>query len=98
MRSGLLRSDANSQKEKLVADLSEMVVRAESLLKEAGSEVGGRLGNAGAKLGEAGTVVSDTARYAASATDAYVRDNPWKVLGMAAAVGALLALLLTTRR
>jgi ElaB/YqjD/DUF883 family membrane-anchored ribosome-binding protein len=98
MRSGLLRSDSNSQKERLVADLSDMVTRAESLLKEAGSEVQGRLGNAKARLGEAGTVVSDKARYAADATDAYVRDNPWKVLGMAAAVGALLALLLTTRR
>ena len=98
MRSGLLRSDSNSQKERLVADLSDMVTRAESLLKEAGSEVEGRLGNAKARLSEAGTVVSDRARYAAGATDAYVRDNPWKVLGMAAAVGALLALLLTTRR
>lgn len=98
MRSGLLRSDTNSQKERLVADLSDMVTRAESLLKEAGSEMEGRLGHAKARLGEAGTVVSDKARYAAGATDAYVRENPWKVLGVAAAVGALVAVLLATRR
>lgn len=98
MRSGLLRSDANSRKDQLVADLSEMVTRAEDLLKEAGSDMHGRLGDVRARLGEAGTVVSDRARYAAGITDAYVRDNPWKVLGVAAAVGALVAVLLATRR
>jgi ElaB/YqjD/DUF883 family membrane-anchored ribosome-binding protein len=98
MRSGLLRSDSNSQKERLVADLSDMVTRAESLLKEAGSDMEGRLGHVRARLGEAGTVVSDRARYAAGITDAYVRDNPWKVLGVAAAMGALVAILLATRR
>jgi ElaB/YqjD/DUF883 family membrane-anchored ribosome-binding protein len=75
-----------------------MAAKAEDLLKEAGLEAEGKLGDAKATLTEAGTAVSEKARYAASATDAYVRENPWKVLGVAAAVGALVAILLTTRR
>jgi len=95
----LLRSDTNTRKDKLVAGLSEMAAKAEDLLREAGAEVEGKLGEAKATLSEAGTAVSDKARHAASATDGYVRENPWRALGVAAAVGALLAaILLTTRR
>jgi ElaB/YqjD/DUF883 family membrane-anchored ribosome-binding protein len=94
----LLRTDVNSRKDKLVSDLSEMVAKAEDLLQEAGSEFQGRIGDAKATFTEAGAAVSDKARYAAGVTDAFVRENPWKVLGVAAAVGAVVAILLTTRR
>jgi ElaB/YqjD/DUF883 family membrane-anchored ribosome-binding protein len=94
----LLRSDTNTRKDKLVAGLSEMAAKAEDLLREAGAEVEGKLGDAKATLSEAGTAVSHKARYAAGATDTYVRENPWRALGVAAAVGALLAILLTMRR
>jgi ElaB/YqjD/DUF883 family membrane-anchored ribosome-binding protein len=94
----LLRTDVNSRKDRLIADLGEMVTKAEDLLKEAGSEFQGRIGDARTTFTEAGAAVSDKARYAAGATDAYVRENPWKVLGVAAAIGAVVAILLTTRR
>lgn len=38
------------------------------------------------------------AKDAAQATDAYVHENPWRSLGIAASVGVLLGLLLNSRR
>lgn len=98
MRSGLLRSDTDSRKDKLVAELSEVVAKAEDLLREAGSEVEDRLGSAKATLAEAGAAVSGKAKHAADVTDEYVRANPWKVLAVAAAAGALIGIVLMSRR
>jgi len=38
--------------------------------------------------------VSDKTKAAAEATDAYVHENPWKVVGMAAGLGLIIGLLL----
>jgi ElaB/YqjD/DUF883 family membrane-anchored ribosome-binding protein len=47
---------------------------------------------------DASMAVSDRARYAADATDVYVRDNPWKMLGVAAAAGVVIGGILLRRR
>ena len=39
----------------------------------------------------------DRAKATARATDEYVRDNPWQALGVAAAVGVLVGLLMSRR-
>jgi ElaB/YqjD/DUF883 family membrane-anchored ribosome-binding protein len=39
----------------------------------------------------------DQAKRAARATDDYVHDNPWQAIGIAAAVGMLLGLLMNRR-
>ena len=49
------------------------------------------------ELGEARAAVTDGAKCAAGATCAYAKENPWKVLGMAAAAGMLFGLLFSRR-
>ncbi len=41
--------------------------------------------------------ITTTARHAAGNTDGYVRSNPWSAIGIAAAAGAAIAVLLSTR-
>ena len=57
-----------------------------------------------AKRGEVGAGIDDTrdvltrrAGCTAEATDHYVRENPWQVMGLAAAAGFVAALLLSRR-
>lgn len=97
MRSVLLGSRAERRSDRLVAGLSEMAARAQDLAREAGADLGETLTSTKSRLVDAGTAVSGTAQQAARATDTYVRENPWKVLGVAAAVGALIAILITRR-
>lgn len=52
------------------------------------------LDQAKARLLDTGTVVSEKATHAAEVTAAYVRQNPWKTLGMAAATGVIVGALL----
>ena len=40
------------------------------------------------------SAVTDKTKAAAEATDAYVHENPWKVVGMAAGLGLIIGLLL----
>lgn len=46
------------------------------------------------KLGEIQTTVAEGAKVAATSTDAYVRGNPWRAVGIAAATGAVFGLLI----
>lgn len=55
------------------------------------------LGDARNSLHDARMAVAEKARVAAKATDAYVKANPWKVLGVAAAAG-LVAGFISRRR
>ena len=97
MRNTVLGSSVERRADRLVSGLSEMASRAQDLMKEASATFDGTLDDTKSRLVDAGTAVSGTAQHAARVTDAYVRENPWKVLGVAAAVGALVAILLTRR-
>jgi len=48
-------------------------------------------------LSDGAVQVRDQAKQATRITDDYVRDNPWKVVGIAAAVGIVLGMLMTRR-
>ncbi len=50
-----------------------------------------------ARASEAQTAVSVRTRAAANATDAYVHDNPWEAIGVAAGVGLLIGVLVARR-
>lgn len=56
-----------------------------------------RLRQTRSRLVEARAVVADKAKCTAQATDAYVKDHPWQVLGVAAAAGVLAGMLLSRR-
>ena len=95
-------------KEKLVADLKVVVADAEELLRATASQAGEKvsaareriqasLATAKVKLTEAERALLEKSKQAAKATDEYVRDNPWQAVGIAAAAGLVLGVLISRR-
>jgi ElaB/YqjD/DUF883 family membrane-anchored ribosome-binding protein len=95
-------------REKLIADLKLVIADAEELLRASASQAGGQMAamreriqstleDAKQRLTAAGASTADTAKVAATATDTYVRENPWQAVGIAAAAGVVLGLLLNRR-
>lgn len=74
------------RKDALAQDLSNLAGDAGELLKE-------KLEAAGSRLGEVRTVLAERARQAAGSGNEYVKAHPWRVLGLAAAVGVIVGIL-----
>ena len=95
------RSQANA----LGRDVQNVVSEAQDLLKtvkdegaskldDVKSKVASQYDAAREKFGEIQTTVQDGAKYAMTTTDQYVRSNPWRAVGIAAAAGAVFGCLL----
>jgi ElaB/YqjD/DUF883 family membrane-anchored ribosome-binding protein len=95
-------------RESLLDDFSAMLTEAEDLLRGAGNETGERAKDLRAqveakllaaklRLQELEGEAVDRARDAARVTDDYVHDNPWRAIGVAAAAGFLIGMLLNRR-
>jgi ElaB/YqjD/DUF883 family membrane-anchored ribosome-binding protein len=95
-------------KQKLVADLKVVVADAEELLRATASQAGEKvsaareriqasLATAKVKLTEAERAMLEKTKLAAKATDDYVRENPWQAVGIAAAAGLVLGVLISRR-
>jgi ElaB/YqjD/DUF883 family membrane-anchored ribosome-binding protein len=95
-------------KDKLVRDLRVVVADSDDLLKElanssvdqfaaARTKVEARLGEARSRLDDARIALTGTAKDAADTTHEYIRENPWKVLGVAAAAGLVIGFVLSRR-
>ncbi|MDP1536781.1 MAG: DUF883 family protein [Burkholderiales bacterium] len=102
------RGTVQSSKENLVKDLKSVVADADDLLKgavnstaeefaAARTKIEASLGAAKSRFNEARIAVARKAGSAADATNEYVRENPWKVVVGAAAVGLITAFLLRRR-
>ena len=98
----------DQSKQKLVADLKVVVADAEELLRATASQAGEKvsaareriqasLATAKVKLTDAERVLVDKTKDAAKATDEYVRENPWQAVGIAAAAGLVLGVLISRR-
>lgn len=94
--------------DKLVQDLRIVVADAEELLRVTASQAGDRvvaarakiqesLERAKVKLSEAESILVDRTRQMAHVTDEYVHENPWAAVGIAAAVGLVVGLLISRR-
>jgi ElaB/YqjD/DUF883 family membrane-anchored ribosome-binding protein len=94
--------------DQLVSDLKNVMTDAEALLKATSAQTGDRiqevrahaeqsLREARARLGEVEEQALRRAREMADATQEYVRDNPWRSVGVAAGVGLLLGMLISRR-
>ncbi|MBI4206708.1 MAG: DUF883 domain-containing protein [Betaproteobacteria bacterium] len=94
--------------EKLVQDLKVVVADAEELLRATASQAGERvtvarekiqesLQRAKVKLTEAESTVADKTKQMANMTDEYVREHPWKAVGIAAGIGLIIGLLISRR-
>lgn len=86
--------------EKLARNFRMMLADAEALIKATASQGDEKLEALRAKaevslnqvkqyMGHAQSGTSTHVRAAASATDSYVHDNPWKALGLAAGAGLI---------
>jgi ElaB/YqjD/DUF883 family membrane-anchored ribosome-binding protein len=95
-------------KGKLMEDLRAVVADAEELLKATADQTGDRITAARGKaeeslkaakalLAEQEAAVMAKTKAAAKATEDYVRANPWKAMGIAAAAGLVLGMLATRR-
>jgi ElaB/YqjD/DUF883 family membrane-anchored ribosome-binding protein len=95
-------------KEKLVADFRVVLSDAEELLKATASQSGEKLSGLRAKLEEnvrsaktrlasAEEAVVGKTKAAVQATDSYVHEHPWQTIGVAAAAGAVIGLLINRR-
>jgi ElaB/YqjD/DUF883 family membrane-anchored ribosome-binding protein len=98
-------NDSQATKEKLVSDFKALLGDAEELLKATASQAGERVGvarerieqslqDAKRSLADTEDFIAGKSREAAEATEAYVRDNPWNAIGIAAGVGLILGLLI----
>jgi ElaB/YqjD/DUF883 family membrane-anchored ribosome-binding protein len=92
-------------KDQLVSDFGALASDAEELLKSTAKYSGENLNSARVKfrdnlehfkgrLFSAQDAALSKANRAAAATNDYARENPWKVVGVAAALGVLLGVLL----
>lgn len=79
-----------NSKEKLTRDLQGMAGKSERLLDDVGHSLAG-------SLSATGQAISEKACSVASVTDGYVRANPWKIVGVAAAVGVVVGSMLRRR-
>jgi ElaB/YqjD/DUF883 family membrane-anchored ribosome-binding protein len=94
--------------DKLVEDLKVVMRDAEALIKATSAQTGEKIQEVRARAEESLrqartrlTAVEDEAmqraREVADATEAYVKENPWQSVGVAAGVGLLVGLLLSRR-
>lgn len=100
--------DDSVTKDKLVADLQVVMSDAEELLRATASQAGEKVVAARARIEESmidakrrladlGSAAGDKARVAARATDDFVHENPWKAVGIGAAIGVILGMLISRR-
>jgi ElaB/YqjD/DUF883 family membrane-anchored ribosome-binding protein len=103
-----MTSSIERAREHIVDDFANVLSDAEDLLKKAGQETGdkatqlrsqveSKLLTAKLRLQELEGKAADRARAAARRTDDYVHDSPWIAVGVAAAAGFVVGLLLNRR-
>lgn len=97
-----------AQKEKLMGDLKLVIADAEELLKLTAGQVGdkaaemrmrmqARMEQAKADLVSLQEMAAVKAKDAGKAADAYVHENPWKAVGIAAGIGLVFGMLISRR-
>ena len=103
-----MSNDTDISREKLASDLRIVIADAEELLRATAGQVGEKavvareriqesLRVAKDKLARVEDVMVDRTKAAARATDDYVHDHPWGAVGIAAAVGLVLGMLISRR-
>jgi ElaB/YqjD/DUF883 family membrane-anchored ribosome-binding protein len=103
-----MADNIESSRDKLVDEFSSVLTEAEDMLKRAANETGdkakdlraqveAKLLAAKLQLQELQGLAADRAKEAARATDDYVHDHPWQVVGIAAGIGFVAGLLMNRR-
>jgi ElaB/YqjD/DUF883 family membrane-anchored ribosome-binding protein len=98
----------NAQGEQLLADVKVLVKDTEELVKATAAQAGEKIAevrhraqeavvNLKPQLANLESAVISKAKTTATATDVYVRENPWAAVGIAAGVGMVIGLLIGRR-
>ena len=99
-------STVTESREQLVVDMKAVIADAQELLEATTSATGDRVRAERARAEEtirsarqrvADLEVVDQAKEAARSTDEYVRQHPWGAVGIAAAAGVLIGVLIARR-
>ena len=99
---------ANISKDKLVSDMKLVIGDAEEILRATASQAGEKVGelreriqerlrDAKIRLQDAEAALVDKTKACARATDDFVHEEPWKAVGVAAALGLALGVLIGRR-
>ena len=99
---------ANISKDKLVSDMKLVIGDAEEILRATASQAGEKVGelreriqerlrDAKIRLQDAEAALVDKTKACARATDDFVHENPWQAVGVAAASGLALGVLIGRR-
>ena len=99
---------AAANKEKLVSDLKVVISDTEELLRATAGAAGDKVGELRERIGlrlrdakerliDLEVAVVDKTKAAARATDDFVHEEPWKAVGVAAALGLALGVLIGRR-
>lgn len=85
----------------LISDIEDLVRSATHLsgdeLARARGLINDRLAAAKETLDAASGAMAQKARYTAEATDSYVHEQPWRAIGIAAAVGLIIGIVMMRR-
>ncbi|MBA3581992.1 MAG: DUF883 domain-containing protein [Gammaproteobacteria bacterium] len=85
-----------------ISDIEEFITSNTSLTGEdwaqAKAKLNARIASAKESVQEMSGAVVERARTTARATDGYVRENPWKAIGVMAALGCLVGVIAARRR
>lgn len=92
-----LRAELKSLADTLEEVLSSSGDKSKEELGKIRSKAEHALKESRARLGETSDVIARQTREAAAHADKYVRDNPWTGVGIGAAVGVVLGVLLSRR-
>ncbi len=98
----------NTQSERLVTDVKVLVKDTEELVRATASQAGEKIvelrnraqeavSNLKPQLAKLESTVVDRAKTTATATDAYIHENPWTVIGVSAGIGLVIGLLIGRR-
>ena len=99
---------AVANKQKLVSDLKVVISDTEELLRATAGSAGDKVGELSERIGlrlrdakerliDLEVAVVDKTKAAARATDDFVHEEPWKAVGVAAALGLALGVLIGRR-
>ena len=99
---------ASSSKQRFVSDMKVVVSDAEEILRATAGVAGEKMGDLRERVGErlrdaklriadAEAALVDKTKAAARATDDFVHEQPWKAVGVAAALGLALGVLIGRR-
>lgn len=94
-------SDASSDFQNFVSDIEDLIKETSTStgeeLSRAKDKLSKRLAEAKESVKDVGADIAQRGRNAATVTNEYVHEQPWKVIGASAAIGLLVGFALTRR-